>query len=93
MKGKQESMDSKLIAMKQYVCGEGVAENAGEFAHDFFPEHIIFKTLSERRLAAACLLSVPASICLKSIAWALRGFLLRARRGWWRGLLNTIKTH
>lgn len=56
MKGKQESMDSKLIAMKQYVCGEGVAENAGEFAHDFFPEHIIFKTLSERRLTAACLL-------------------------------------
>ena len=32
MKGKQESMDSKLIAMKQYVCGEGGAENAGEFA-------------------------------------------------------------
>lgn len=23
MKGKQESMDSKLVAMKQYVCGQG----------------------------------------------------------------------
>lgn len=28
MKGKQESMDSKLMAMKQYVCGEGVPPNA-----------------------------------------------------------------
>lgn len=28
MKGKQESMDSKLIAMKQYVCGEGRHEMA-----------------------------------------------------------------
>lgn len=48
---------------------------------DFFPEHVIFKTSPEGRLAAACLLSVLASSCLRSIAWALRGFLLRAKGG------------
>lgn len=41
MKGKQESMDSKLIAMKQYVCGEGWRKSH-RLLRAFLPPHVGF---------------------------------------------------
>lgn len=41
MKGKQESMDSKLIAMKQYVCGEG-RQKSHRLLRAFLPPHVGF---------------------------------------------------
>lgn len=51
-------MDSKLIAMKQYVCGEGVGGPVQtSLPSAFSPHQVVLKPFSERRLLLACSVS------------------------------------
>lgn len=83
MKGKQESMDSKLIAMKQYVRGAGRGPRAGALPTDPFHHHLGFGSSSGRWLVAPCLLLVASGAQVGCEALGT-GF------GWYRDVLRAI---